>query len=924
MGERFFSSGKMARCALVVAISLSISGFSEQAFATPKEALMLRRITEYWKDGDYGTVKRQIVSFLEKNPDTALYDHLNAMLGDLYFQERNFRQALATYDLIANPEIREKTFFNHLQAQFEMRDYLTVIESAERFLKEHRNREAPMQVKIRYLLGESYFRHALKCGDIADKTHYLKMAKPHYKMLSQTKYSERVLFPLAEIHRLLREDDRAAGLYLNLAEKYPEHRERFLFQAGILQINQDKEEAIKTFYKVHEMGGKRSRLAAFNRLILLYQNESYEEFLAYYNDVISLMPEQKVPLLEFYEGRSFYALGDYQQAVMPLENYVTKAKGRSKELKTAHLLLVNCSRYLKDISLLERTMYSYKSTFPKDAEVPKVLMIHSQMCRENGNYTQALNDLKMLTTDYPAYEDAEAVLYDYGLLLSQMDRWIEAREMFCTFLDRYPHSERKSGAWRHLLNCCIEEIKNPTQENSDLTKRTFVEILTGALEQDHVLSDREKKQYQIALMKCRCELGEYDRVMPMLSQYLHDTYESEFLAEGHLLMALCHQKSNADLTPFIQHAEKALSHNPKLSDHDILHLELYNAYLTKGMHAEDEGNRNYFFIQAADHLFASEAWKERAIKWENHLWLANHFYHLALDGKVDDIKKAQALFSDLLGFDKETKVLNISSDNLHLEKEVLKYAHLLEVNKEQKEQIALLEALVKKQEEHAGLPWKLKRRAVLELAKAYEKDGQIQHALNSFRFLVKSSGKISSMVASTAQLHLAKLEYQLLKPQQRVSENPEMISILHTLKDLQIQKKLRCEPIHLEAALQYAEIREALADDHQEGKNGLFFYKRMMEDFDGVGDPISEEYNRLRDENPEKGGIVNAYMHYLDAQMLLCQAKMARKEKKLDKALQFEEEALQTLNTLLTYEEYLQPYLYDRVLRAKREAELKI
>ncbi len=269
MGDRFFDSRTLAICTILL---LSNVAFADTA--SPQEALLLRRITEYWKDGDYATVKRQVIDFLTKNPNTSLRDPLNSMLGDLYFQEHNFQQALASYQSIQNSEIVEKIFFNHLQAHFEMRDYLPVIEKGENFLKEKNKSAAVDPLKVRYLVSEAYFRYALASDDAEKKVFYLKLAKPHYKILSQTSLSDRALFPLAEIHRLLREDERAAALYISLAEKYPEHRERFLFQAGILQIKDNKFEAINTFFKVHEMGGKRSRLAAYNALILMYQAES--------------------------------------------------------------------------------------------------------------------------------------------------------------------------------------------------------------------------------------------------------------------------------------------------------------------------------------------------------------------------------------------------------------------------------------------------------------------------------------------------------------------------------------------------------------------------------------------------------------------------------------------------------------------------
>ena len=98
------------------------------------------------------------------------------------------------------------------------------------------------------------------------------------------------------------------------------------------------------------------------------------------------------------------------------------------------------------------------------------------------------------------------------------------------------------------------------------------------------------------------------------------------------------------------------------------------------------------------------------------------------------------------------------------------------------------------------------------------------------------------------------------------------------MKDLQIQKKILAEPLHLEAALQYAEIRSSFSDPKSYAKNAYFFYKRMYEDFQEQGDPIAEEYNEVRQNHPEKNRIFEAYMKYLDAQMMKCQAAIARSE----------------------------------------------
>lgn len=917
MGDRFFDARKLILYTIFAATTLSSIAFSDEGLiltnrnpesppkerkirsetthsniANPQEALLLRRITEYWKDGDYATVKRQVIDFLTKNPETPLRDPLNSMLGDLYFQEHNFQQSLASYDAIQSDEIKEKIFFNHLQAHFEMRDYLPVIEKGEHFLKEKNKSVEVDPLKVRYLIAEAYFRYSLTTDDMEKKVFYLKLAKPHYKILSQTSYSERALFPLAEIHRLLREDDRAAGLYLTLAERHPEHRERFLFQAAILQIKENKFEAISTFYKIHEMGGKRSRLAAFNALILMVQTEQYEDYLRFHKEAISLMPEQKVPLLNFYEGRSHYALGNYPQAVLALENFIAVNKQKSKELKTAFLLLANCSRYLKDIPLLERTSYAYQTIFPKDSEAAKVLMIHAQMSRDSGNYAQAVTDLKTLIASYPDNEETEAALYDCALLLSQTDQWGEAREMFSTFLNQFPESERKNNAWRHLLNCSIEELR------SSGDKQSFVTVVEKALTEENVLSQKEKDQYQLAMLKCQYELGQLD--FPKIADYIAKVADRSLLAEAHLLMAIC-QKSDTSL--FIHHGETALQNNPKLAENTVLHLELYNAYLTKGLSEVED--KSFFYGRSAQHLFASGAWKDRSIKLENYLWLTNFYYNQAVSGR--DFDKAKLLYTNLLG----------PELNVDLEIEALKFAHLLDIYKERKEQIEILKELIDKQQTDA--PWKLKRRALLELARAYEADGQTQNAIKYYTELTSGGERSASIVTNTAQLHLAKLQYNLINLSERTGENPELIAILHDLKDLQIQKKLLAEPLHLEAALQYAEIRSNMATPENAVKNSHFFYKRMYDDFNNLEDPITQEYSFVKAQHPEKNAIFSAYMNYLQAQMHKCESQLYRAKNKNGKAVECQAKALELVNTLLQNKDYLQPYLLDRIKTLKAE-----
>ncbi len=878
---------------------------------SPKEALTLKRITEYWRDGDYLNARRQILDFLEKHPQTQLRDSLSAMLGDLYLQEGDYRQALATYDLIGSVEVREKTFFNHLQAHFEMKDYPTVIEKAENFLKLSRDEDRQLQLKVRYILAEAAFREAMRYSQMEERLPYLKIAKPQFKILTQTQYGDRALFPLAEIHRLLKEEDKAISLYLLLAQKYPVHRERFLFQAAISQIGVDKSQAIKTFGQIHQMQGKRAGLAAFNELILLYQTQKYQEYISLFRNVAEQMPSEKLHLLQFYEGKSLYCIGEHESAVEALESFVESCQERSKELKAALLLLVNCSQKLKDSALLDRTMYTFKKTFPHDKELAKIILTHGQLCRETGNFSGALQDFKTLLSDFPNYEESEIVLYDMGLLLEQTEQLQEAQETFLAFVETYPDSSRQGAAWRHLINCSIEQLKNRAIVFSSKSKESFVMILETALKKKNLLSEKEAKQYRLVQVKLLCDLNKYEEAISLLEQCLADNLEEDYLAEAHLLMAIAKEKTDGGTAIFISHAEKALSLRPHLPDSDILHLQLYNAYLTLASSEQEETLRQRLVGRAADHLFSSEGWKKGTLKQDNLFWLTHHYYELA---KQDSsyFEPSSTLFHSILKTKEGMSQLVIPPDSMELEEVALKFAHLLGLYERTQEQITLLEALVHRQETSPEFNWKLRRRSVLDLAKAYEEGGQYENALRSYQFL-SSGSNLSSAVTATAELHLARLQYQLLPLEKKRGDHPDVIGILHRLKDLQIQKRLQAEPIHLEAALEYAELRTSLSDPEEQTAIHLFFLERMQEDFTSQGDPVAAEYSAMRDKIPEKELIFLSYMQYVEAEILRRRAEIRRQEGDHEFASQCEEEALVLLNDLLETESLLKPYLLTRV-----------
>jgi tetratricopeptide (TPR) repeat protein len=871
--------------------TLTIPSYSGEARATPQEALLLRRIGEYWKEGSYATAKEQILDFLSKYQDSPMRDNLHAMLGDLYFQENNFEHANRAYDAIQGEKFQRKTRLSHLKALYRLEKYAAVADKIDVYLNKKERPDAKEEIEMHYLRAESLLHLASKAQD----THLFQEALSHYQKLDQTPYKDVSLLPMAEIHRLLKDYSAAASLYVTLSEKHPERAEDFLFQAAYLQTHESREEAVRTFGQIYQLGGKRATAAAFNQLALLFQMQKHQELIDVKEEALKHIPEEMASQVQFYIGRSYYELGDYQNAIAPLENYLTAAKTEPSELKTTLLSLFNCAHQTNDLALFERALETFRSHFPLDAEGAKAQILHAQLCLKNGDTSKAAADLQGILKDFPDYPEKETLLYDYALVLSKNEQWTESCEAFLSFLKEFPKSESSGAAWRHVLNCSLEELKISSPDVLSTQKEQVAFLLKSLLGKENVFSQEEKLHYELLLGKTFCELKNFAEAISILENHIENHEGHPTLAEAHMLLSSCYQGQKATEGKFIFHAETALFLNPELAEKGTLHLQLFNAHLEKDID------------RAADYLFLAFIEEGQPIKRDNHLWLANYYY-AKREGR-ENRQRAILVFEKLF----EESAFPITAHTVFLEAESLKYVDLLNEEGQFDKKIALLEKLIEEQKLHPELSWKYQRRALFELAQCYEAVSEKDKALSTYDYLVTSSGRSSSFLSISALLHRTRLQYALLPEEHRQESNPKIAAILDALKDLQIQKKVASEPIHLEAALEYAEIKSALSPADLRNEQELFFLKRLKEDFTASLDIQSQEYNHSKEAFPEKARLVQSYLKFIDVKILQLEAKIENERDQKEKADELLVAAANLLEELNQESESLTPYLLKRV-----------
>ena len=73
--NQFGFNGFLRKCCILVALATATHAYPASTKTPSKatsdeEAFLIRRIAEFWKDGDYAIVKTQIYEFIKKYPNS--------------------------------------------------------------------------------------------------------------------------------------------------------------------------------------------------------------------------------------------------------------------------------------------------------------------------------------------------------------------------------------------------------------------------------------------------------------------------------------------------------------------------------------------------------------------------------------------------------------------------------------------------------------------------------------------------------------------------------------------------------------------------------------------------------------------------------------------------------------------------------------
>ena len=487
--------------------------------------------------------------------------------------------------------------------------------------------------------------------------------------------------------------------------------------------------------------------------------------------------------------------------------------------RTALEALLASAGEVQNMALCDSSYALLAERYPEQRA--EAAFVRAMAYQKTGDIAKALVLFEELTQQFPQGPISEKAKAQKIKLLMSEKRWEEAHENVRQFLERHPKSERKG----EMLRLAIDLSRIGASENE----------LYGMLAEDlerafaaRIFQGEERSEKEALLTKAYIKLGRIHAALGLLH---------EMKNPDPLLFAHCYIKEGTSHEKVVFFGEKALKENP---ENDRLHLHLFNAYLKLAQNSPDESLAK----KAAEHL--DTIIDIYPVSLENRLWLAHYYVKTQNERAIPLLESLLQTEANWKRFEEEGVMLA----RLYQKKALLEKAR------------PLVERLI-------SLNQKSKTEAELILAEVLQGLGEDEKAEEIFARLEDSP---YLPIAYEASLNLARM---------RFVREPERS--LRKLNNLVMRKKLAYEPIHLEAALDHAELQASLCPEEERLKRFLSALLQVKEEFTSEKDISSKDYHESRPLMPEKEQVYQAYMRYLDARIYNAQAKMASdpQEKKI-------------------------------------------
>jgi len=543
------------------------------------ESLALRRIADFWEEGEFQVAKTEIEGFLSQFPESTHFDLLCSALGDLHLRENSYQTAVNYYAQIKEPSAREQVFIRRMQCLYHLGWYATLADECEAFLQKHETSEHKLQAT--YLLAIGLYQQCVHAETSAQQTLALR-AKPYFETLSNSELSEEAAGAYAQLSCILGDFKTASDIYLKLAAT-AENPDEMRFQAALLQAKFDKSLSATTFAQLADGQSPQAKDSAYNQLVLAFEQGNLEGIVAEKDKWLERVSPERKSFVHLIVGKSLLSLKKFPEGAVELNAFLASNPAQ-ETVRPAALHLLEAAYQAGNLSLLEQTMNRLEGT-----DLGKARLMRAELLTKAGKLVEAGKELEAISGENTLR--ADALLAQISMAAAQ-EQWAICRARAEAFVRGFPEHPQLAHAKRALIAASVA-LGNREQLAADLE---FV-LATNTVDKD---------EFRFLLGKTKYEAGVFEKALECLHGI--DT------ADAALLRALCYRDGFQDTEAFCTHAEAALAQGATLLTSNEQHMALFNGHLTLKQ-----------LEKASQHLLAAFEAKAE-IHPENLAWLGDFLY----------------------------------------------------------------------------------------------------------------------------------------------------------------------------------------------------------------------------------------------------------------------------------------------------------
>ncbi len=537
-----------------------------------EESLFIRRIAEFWEEGEVHIAKTQIAEFLDTFPESAFADPLRASLGDLLFREGEYTGALNIYAKITSPEFQNKAFFNRMQALYRLEWYTSLIDACEAALTELTD---PIQRKqANHYLAAALYQQCCACEDAERKKSLAQKAIPSFETLVQDEMSPDAFLALAHLNTLIQNHAKAEEIYRALS-------------------SQESPLTPEVFSDPDTL---------YRHLAIAFEVGRYQEIFDRREAILASLSEETRSKAALFIGQSALLLKQYPEAISVLRIASLEKETEQK----AFASLLEAAHEASHLLLVQEILEEIASKPSLSCLISRGSFIKILILKKEGKFEEARQEITNFLSSDDDFPEKTLALLEQIQIESACGFWESCHAKAFAFLFQFPESAQAPFAWR-ALSLSSRELANKEAKWQEI----FSADLEKLLEQKHLFSSEEVLDWQFCLAESYFKTERFQAAIPLLESLLKEDFSFSQRASGELLLGLCFQESSQDARAFYTHACKAAKLGCTLMAPKNLHIALFNASLSFG---------EEFLKQSAEHLYqALEA--GASITEENLVWL---------------------------------------------------------------------------------------------------------------------------------------------------------------------------------------------------------------------------------------------------------------------------------------------------------------